>query len=87
MSAAGGCRLPLSALKSDARSWRLSQTGPKAHAVELGIRVRHFHLRFTTLTSTPLASTALASTALTSALAAAAFTSTSLAAATTLAAS
>ena len=41
--------------------------GPKAHAlVELGMRLRHFHLRFTTVATATLAPTTLASTALAS---------------------
>ena len=80
----------------------------KAHAppalglgmrLELGMRLRHVHLRWTTIASATLASTTLASTALAStapaltstalasALATTTLTSTSLAAATTLAAS
>ena len=78
-------------VEAEALFWRLSPNGPKlqrgSNALELGIRLRHFHLRFTAIVTTTLASTALASTALTSALAATALTSTSLAAATTLATS
>ena len=97
-------RLPCSALLAFFQSPKRA----KAHApralglgmrLELGMRLRHVHLRWTTIASATLASTTLASTALAStapaltstalasALATTTLTSTSLAATTTLAAS